>query len=95
MTRTTEIWIRSLMKALISGGSGGITASLGAGLLAPDKFNLDDGIGKMLALAGMVAVVAAINSVAAFLQKSPLPEPEPEATPSALPKGPPPSPPVE
>lgn len=95
MTRTTEIWIRSLVKALISGGSGGITASLGAGLLAPDKFNLDDGIGKMLALAGMVAVVAAINSVAAFLQKSPLPEPEPEPAPALAPKAQPPPPPAE
>lgn len=73
---TLHVWIRGLIAACISGGSGAVTASLGANMIAPDVFNLDAGLGKMVQLAAMMALVGAVNGVAAYLKQSPLPPPE-------------------
>ncbi len=71
-----QVWIRGLVAAFISGGSGAITASLGANMIAPEVFNLDAGLAKMAQLAAVMALVGAVNGVAAFLKQSPLPPPE-------------------
>lgn len=76
MKLSTRLWLRGLAAALITGGSSGVTSALGANLVAPESFNLTDGIGRMLALALMVAAVSAVNGVAAYLKQSPLPPAE-------------------
>ena len=76
LSKSARLWLHGLGAALVSGGAGGMSASLGANLIAPETFNIQDGIGKMLALAGMVAAVSAVNGVAAYLKQSPLPPPE-------------------
>ena len=76
MNNGLRLWLRGLLAALITGGSSGVTSALGANLVAPETFTLADGVGKTLALAGMVAGVSAVNGVAAYLKQSPLPPAE-------------------
>lgn len=42
-------------------------------VVAPDKFNLQEGIGKTFQLMGICFLVQAIVTASAYLQKSPLP----------------------
>ena len=73
-TKHFEIWLKGLLAAAISGGSGGILTGLAAVGIDPNHFNLQSGIGSTLRIGLAAAVINAIIGVAAYLQKSPLPE---------------------
>ena len=73
-TKRIEIWLKGLLAAAISGGSGGILTGLAAVGLDPTHFNLQTGIGATLRIGLAAAAINAIIGVAAYLQKSPLPE---------------------
>ena len=62
MTRV-EIWLKGLLAAAISGAAGGVLTGLAAVGIDPQHFNLQSGIGATFRI-----------GVAAYLQKSPLPE---------------------
>lgn len=69
-----EIWLKGLLAAAITGGSGGVLTGLAAVGIDPAHFNLQAGIGSTLRIGLAAATINAIIGVAAYLQKSPLPE---------------------
>lgn len=73
MTRL-QIWLKGLIAAAISGGAGGILTGFAAVGIDPQHFNLQTGIGATLRIAAAAAVINAVIGVAAYLQKSPLPQ---------------------
>lgn len=73
-TKRFEIWLKGLLAAAISGGSGGVLTGLAAVGIDPAHFNLQTGIGATLRIGLAAAAINAIIGVAAYLQKSPLPE---------------------
>ena len=60
-----QIWVKGIVSAAIGGGSTAVTTMI----VAPQDFNLGDGLSKV----GAVAAVSAIVAVANYLKQSPLP----------------------
>lgn len=58
-------WIQGLVATAISAAAG----SVGAVIVAPETFNLNEGLSKL----GQMALVFAIIAVANYLKQSPLP----------------------
>ncbi|MBZ5540706.1 MAG: hypothetical protein LAN61_09330 [Acidobacteriia bacterium] len=73
MTRL-QIWLRGIVAAAISGASGGALTGFAAVGIDPQHFNLQAGIGATLRIGAAAALINAVIGVAAYLQKSPLPE---------------------
>jgi hypothetical protein len=74
--RTThiEIWLKGVLAAAISGAAGGVLTGLAAVGIDPQHFNLQAGMGSTFHIAEAAALINALIGVAAYLQKSPLPE---------------------
>ena len=70
---STEMWIKGMLAAAISGASGGVLTGLAAVGIDPSHFNLSNGMHATMQIAGAAAVINALIGVAAYLQKSPLP----------------------
>ena len=68
-----ELWLKGLVAAAISGGSGGILTGFAAVGIDPAHFNLQAGIGATFRIGMAAALINAVIGVAAYLQKSPLP----------------------
>jgi hypothetical protein len=73
MTRV-EIWLKGLLAAAISGAAGGVLTGLAAVGIEPQHFNLQTGMSATLRIAAAAALINAVIGVAAYLQKSPLPQ---------------------
>ncbi len=73
MTRL-QIWLRGVLAAAISGAAGGVLTGFAAVGIDPQHFNLQSGIGATLRIGAAAALINAVIGVAAYLQKSPLPE---------------------
>ncbi len=73
MTRF-HIWLKGILAAAISGGAGGVLTGFAAVGIDPQHFNLQSGIGATLRIGAAAALINAVIGVAAYLQKSPLPE---------------------
>ena len=73
MTRV-EIWLKGLIAAAVSGAAGGVLTGFAAVGIDPQHFNLQAGMGATLRIAGAAALINAVIGVAAYLQKSPLPQ---------------------
>jgi hypothetical protein len=71
-----EVWIKGIVAAAISGGAGGVLTGLAAVGIDPQHFNLQTGMGATLRIAATAALINAVIGVAAYLQKSPLPNDE-------------------
>jgi hypothetical protein len=69
-----ELWIKGLVAAAISGGAGGILTGFAAVGIDPQHFNLQSGTGATLRIAVAAALINGVIGVAAYLQKSPLPD---------------------
>lgn len=69
-----HIWLKGLFAAAISGASGGVMTGLAAVGIDPAHFNLQQGIGATAKIGVAAALINAVIGVAAYLQKSPLPE---------------------
>ncbi len=69
-----EIWLKGLLAAAISGGAGGILTGFAAVGIEPQHFNLQAGMGATIRIATAAALINAVIGVAAYLQKSPLPD---------------------
>jgi hypothetical protein len=69
-----EIWLKGLVAAAVSGAAGGVLTGLAAVGIDPQHFNLQTGTGATLRIAAAAALINAIIGVAAYLQKSPLPQ---------------------
>ena len=70
-----EIWLKGLLAAAISGAAGGVLTGLAALGIDPQHFNLQAGAGATMRIGVAAALINAVIGVAAFLQKSPLPQP--------------------
>jgi len=68
-----EIWLRGLLAAAVSGGAGGVLTGFAAVGIDPQHFNLQAGMGATSRIAAAAALINAVIGVAAYLQKSPLP----------------------
>ena len=69
-----HIWLKGMLAAGISGASGGVMTGLAAVGIDPAHFNLQSGIGATARIGAAAALINAVIGVAAYLQKSPLPE---------------------
>jgi hypothetical protein len=69
-----EIWLKGILAAAISGGAGGVLTGVAAVGIDPQHFNLQAGIGATMCIAAAAALINAVIGVAAYLQKSPLPQ---------------------
>jgi hypothetical protein len=69
-----ELWLKGIVAAAVSGGSGGILTGFAAVGIDPQHFNLQSGAGATLHIAIAAAAINSVIGVAAYLQKSPLPE---------------------
>jgi hypothetical protein len=73
MTRL-HIWLKGILAAAISGAAGGILTGFAAVGIDPQHFNLQAGMAATFKIALAAALINAVIGVAAYLQKSPLPE---------------------
>jgi len=71
--KRVEVWLKGMIAAAISGAAGGVLTGLAAVGIDPQHFNLQAGAGATLRIAAAAALINAIIGVAAYLQKSPLP----------------------
>ena len=71
--RKVEIWLKGIIAAAVSGGSGGVLTGLAAVGIDPQHFNLSAGLGQTFRIAVAAAGINSVIGVAAYLQKSPLP----------------------
>lgn len=69
-----EAWLRGLLAAVIGGGASGVTASIGASVIAPAQFNLTGGLHATLQLMGLCFVLNGLLSMCFFLKQSPIPK---------------------
>jgi hypothetical protein len=69
-----QIWIRGIVAAAISGAAGGVLTGLAAVGIDPQHFNLQAGMGATFRIGAAAALINAVIGVAAYLQKSPLPQ---------------------
>ena len=69
-----RIWLKGILAAWVSGAAGGIMTGLAAVGIDPAHFNLSTGIGATLRIGVAAGLINAVIGVAAYLQKSPLPE---------------------
>ena len=70
----TEIWLRGALAAAISGAAGGLLTGFAAVGIDPQHFNRHAGLGATFHIGEAAALINAVIGVAAYLQKSPLPE---------------------
>jgi len=68
-----KIWVKGLVAAAVSGAAGGVLTGFAAVGIDPQHFNLQTGMGATLRIAAAAALINAVIGVAAYLQKSPLP----------------------
>jgi hypothetical protein len=68
-----ELWLKGILAAAISGGAGGVLTGFAAVGIDPQHFNLQSGMGATMRIGAAAALINAIIGVAAYLQKSPLP----------------------
>ena len=71
-------WLKGLIGAGISGSSAAITSTISASMIAPDQFNLQDGLHNTMKLIATVAAVSFIVSISKYLSQKPLPEDDDE-----------------
>jgi hypothetical protein len=69
-----EVWLKGIVAAAITGAAGGVLTGLAAVGIDPQHFNLQSGASATLRIGAAAALINAIIGVAAYLQKSPLPD---------------------
>jgi hypothetical protein len=68
-----EVWLKGVVAAAISGGAGGVLTGFAAVGIDPQHFNLQSGMHETLHIGVAAALINSIIGVAAYLQKSPMP----------------------
>jgi hypothetical protein len=69
-----RMWLQGIVAAGISGAAGGVMTGLAAVGIDPAHFNLQTGMGATVRIGAAAALINAVIGVAAYLQKSPLPD---------------------
>jgi hypothetical protein len=70
----TELWLKGIVAAAISGAAGRVLTGFAAVGIDPQHFNLQAGMGATMRIGAAAALINAVIGVAAYLQKSPLPD---------------------
>lgn len=68
------VWFAGLVSAFLSGGAGAVTSGASAIAIAPNTFNLNEGLTNTLKMMAANFIVAGLFGFFTRLQKSPLPE---------------------
>jgi hypothetical protein len=71
-----RIWLKGILAAAITGAAGGVLTGLAAVGIDPQHFNLQSGLTETCRIGAAAAAINSVIGVAAYLQKSPLPEPD-------------------
>lgn len=69
-----SVWVRGLIGAGISGAATAISSGVSASVIAPDKFNMQDGMNNLLKMIAVTAVISFVTSISKYLAQKPLPE---------------------
>jgi hypothetical protein len=69
-----EVWLKGIAAAAVSGGAGGILTGFAAVGIDPQHFNLQSGASATLRMGVAASLINSVIGVAAYLQKSPLPD---------------------
>jgi hypothetical protein len=69
-----EVWLKGIVAAAVSGAAGGVLTGFAAVGIDPQHFNLQSGAGATLRIGVAASLINAVIGVAAYLQKSPLPD---------------------
>jgi hypothetical protein len=69
-----RMWLQGIVAAGISGAAGGVMTGLAAVGIDPAHFNLQAGMWATVRIGAAAALINAVIGVAAYLQKSPLPD---------------------
>ena len=67
-------WIRGLIGAGVSGAATAVSSGISASMIAPDKFNMQEGFHNLLKMIAVTAIVSFIVSISKYLSTKPLPE---------------------
>lgn len=73
MTSKSKRWIHGLLSALVGGFFGAISSGFGSMVVAPNEFNIGNGLMATIKLMAMVGVVNGLVTMSAFLKQAPLP----------------------
>lgn len=69
-----SVWLKGLIGAGVSGVSTAISTGVGATLIAPDKFNLNIGLGDLCKMIVTTTMVSFVVSITKYLKDKPMPE---------------------
>lgn len=74
MRASVKRWLRGWVGAAVAGAASAVSTGLSGIALAPDHFNLGEGIVETMKLVALGAVVQAVLGASLELKKAPLPE---------------------
>lgn len=74
---TGRHWFRGLVASFVGGAAGALDSGLALIVVAPDKFNLHDGLARTLITMGILGLLTGLKLGFMYLHKNPLP-PAPE-----------------
>jgi hypothetical protein len=72
MTQSTDVWLRGLISAAISGGAGAASGAIGGMVIAPNELNMVHPLKLTEMMLGAFAITGTI-AVMNYLKQSPLP----------------------
>jgi len=72
--KDVTMWLKGLIGAGISGAASALSSGISASILAPDKFNVEDGLHNLLKMVAITAAGSFVISIAKYLAQKPLPE---------------------
>lgn len=66
-------WRHGLFSGFIGGAASAIDSGLALVIVAPDKFNLHDGLGRTVFTVAILGLLSGVKFAFAYLKQSPLP----------------------
>ena len=73
MTKSTALWLHGLFAALIVGTASAIDSGLVLVVVAPDKFNVNEGLKRTLITILVLGILSGAKAAFAYLRQSPIP----------------------
>lgn len=71
--KNPALWAYGLFAGFLGGAATAIDSSLALMVIAPDKFNIHEGLKTSLVTAGVLAVLTGAKVMAAYIKQTPLP----------------------
>lgn len=67
-------WLKGLIGAGISGTASSLSSGVASTYLAPEKFNVNEGLNNLIKMIAITAIVSFIVSITKYLSTKPLPD---------------------